>query len=243
MSDLLRTFIEKTETVQSTEELFRLFDTFVGRYGIDVSSYHITAERLRSVPIDMGLVRENFPDEWVETYLAKDYADIDPVLSQARVEAEPFHWFDVEDKVKLTREQRFFLKEMREAGLTDGLAIPIFGPMGTMAYFGLGCVNDTLDLPREQIMELQFACQRTHNRYLQMSALTNKGEPTPKLSARETEVLTLVATGLSNNNIASRLGVTENTVDTVLRRTFRKLDAPNRISAVLKGLGTGLILP
>jgi DNA-binding CsgD family transcriptional regulator len=145
--------------------------------------------------------------------------------------------------VKLTRDQKFFLKELREAGLTDGLAIPIFGPMGTMAYFGLGCVNDQLDLPREQIMELQFACQRTHNKYLEITASLHTGEPTPKLSARETEILSLVATGLSNNNIADRLGVTENTVDTILRRAFKKLEVTNRITAVLKGIGAGLILP
>lgn len=243
MSDLLRTFIERTAHVTSAEELFRLFDTFTGRYGIDVSSYHIMAKEMRAVPIETGLIRETFPDAWAETYLKKNYDDIDPVLSQARLEAEPFHWFEVEDKMKLTREQRFFLRELRDAGMVDGLAIPIFGPKGTMAYFGLGSVDDKLDLPREQIMELQFACQRTHNKYLEINPELTSEAPRTKLSNRETEILTLVATGLSNNNIADRLGITENTVDTILRRTFRKLDASNRITAVLKGIGAGLILP
>ncbi len=243
MSASLRTFIERTGEVEQPERLFLLFDTFVGGYGVDVSSYHITAEHLRAVPVEIGLVRENLPDEWIDKYLSQNFADIDPVINQSRFEAEPFHWFDVEDKVKLTAEQKFFLKELRDAGLTDGIAVPIFGPMGTMAYFGLGCVEDTLDLPHEQIMELQFACQRTHNVYIDLTTDVHDGEPAPKLSGRESEVLTLVATGLSNNGISDRLGITENTVDTILRRAFKKLGVNNRITAVLKGIGAGLILP
>jgi len=55
--------------------------------------------------------------------------------------------------------------------------------------------------------------------------------------------LTLVAAGLANNAIADRLGVTENTVDTMLRRIFTKFGVNNRISAVLKGIGCGVLLP
>ena len=243
MGNSLREYIEKSREAPDAEHLFVLFDTFVGRFGVDVSSYHITAEKLRAVPLELGLVRETFPDEWIEKYVTRQFSEIDPVIQQSRLEAEPFHWFEVEDKVKLTAEQRFFLKELRAAGLTDGIAVPIFGPMGTMAYFGLGCVNDTLDLPHEQMMELQFACQGTHNKYIDLTTELDDNDPPVKLSGRETEVLSLVATGLSNNNIAERLGITENTVDTILRRAFKKLGVNNRITAVLKGIGAGLILP
>ncbi|MCB9961253.1 MAG: LuxR family transcriptional regulator [Hyphomonas sp.] len=243
MPDGLRTYIEQAEAAETTEDLFRAFDRFTKPYGIDVSCYHITAERLRAVPVETGLIRENFPDDWRETYLARHYEDIDPVIQQARLEAEPFRWFDVEDKVRLTREQRFFLKELRRTGLTDGIAVPIFGPMGTMAYFGLGRLSGTINLPREDLLELQFACQVTHNRYLELASDSISEEPVPALSPRQKEILTQVALGLSNNAIADRLGITENTVDTILRRAFKKLGANNRITAVLKGLGVGLILP
>lgn len=243
MSDSLRTFIEKTAVAETPEELFVLFDTFVGAYGIDVSSYHITAERLRAVPLEMGLIRETFPQEWVAKYIRREYADIDPVIAQARLEVEPFHWFDVADKVKLSKQQTEFLGELKRAGLTDGIAVPIFGPKGTIAYFGLGCCNDKVNLTPERMTELQFACQRTHNLYVEMTPVIHDDGPPPKLSKRETEVLGLIATGMSNNNVADRLGVTENTIDTMLRRAFRKLGVNNRISAVLKGIGAGLILP
>ena len=242
MSQSIEQLVQKTEKSKNVATLFREFDLFVGSYGIDVSSYHIIAKNLRAVPIEDGLIRENFPDNWVKKYIEQHYSDIDPVIAQARREAKPFHWFEVSDKVKLTAAQSDFLEELKDAGLTDGLAVPIFGPEGTMAYFGLGVVHDTLDLSDEKEVEIQFACQQVHNRYIELTQEMPDDKPV-KLSPRETQILKLAATGLSNNYIAERLGISENTVDTLMRRTFRKLNVKNRISAVLRGVGSGLILP
>jgi DNA-binding NarL/FixJ family response regulator len=54
------------------------------------------------------------------------------------------------------------------------------------------------------------------------------------LSAREREVLDLVAQALSNSQIASRLGLTEATVKRHLRNIFSKLGAVSRLDAVNK---------
>lgn len=242
MRQSLQEFIEKSQDAATEEALFNTFDLFAGSYGVDVTSYHITTQNLHSVPIDVGLIRENFPDDWVEQYIERHYVDIDPVISQSRQEARPFHWFDVGEKLKLTPAQEDFLVELREAGLTDGLAVPVFGPQGTIAYFGLGTVGGDLHLPDEQILELQFACHQTHNRYLELSG-AGDSQPAVKLSGREKQVMGLIATGLSNNHVATKLGISENTVDTIIRRAFKKLGANNRITAVLKAVGSGLVLP
>lgn len=238
----LEGYIERTQACETEEDLFRQFDIFVGSFGIDVSSYHVVAENLRAIPIESGIVRQNFPKKWVKQYLERRYAKIDPVIEQSRREARPFHWFEVEKKFNLNAQQKQFLVDLKDAGLTDGIAVPVFGPMGTIAYFGLGCVNDRLKLSEEQELELQFACMQTHNRYFELAHI-NSEIPAKPLSPREKEVLTLVAAGLSNNFIAERLNISENTVDTMLRRVFAKLGVHNRISAVLKGIGCGLILP
>jgi DNA-binding NarL/FixJ family response regulator len=54
------------------------------------------------------------------------------------------------------------------------------------------------------------------------------------LSAREVEVLALVAQALSNGQIAARLGLTEATVKRHLRNIFLKLGAVSRLDAVNK---------
>lgn len=52
------------------------------------------------------------------------------------------------------------------------------------------------------------------------------------LSARETDVLRLVAQGCTNGAIASRLLVSESTVKTHLQHVYAKLEVADRASAV-----------
>jgi NarL family two-component system response regulator LiaR len=61
------------------------------------------------------------------------------------------------------------------------------------------------------------------------------------ITARELEILTLVARGLSNREIATELFVSENTVKTHCARAFDKLGAARRTQAVQRGKELGLL--
>ena len=61
------------------------------------------------------------------------------------------------------------------------------------------------------------------------------------ITARELEILGLIATGLSNREIAGRLFVSENTVKTHSSRLFDKLGARRRTQAVQMGKTARLI--
>jgi DNA-binding NarL/FixJ family response regulator len=68
-------------------------------------------------------------------------------------------------------------------------------------------------------------------------------EHTPRvpLTPRETEVLSLVANGLSNAEVAARIGRTEGTVKVHLKNILQKLDASDRTEAVTTALRRGFI--
>jgi two-component system nitrate/nitrite response regulator NarL len=66
-------------------------------------------------------------------------------------------------------------------------------------------------------------------------------ESGPLLTPREMEVLAAIGMGLSNKEVARRLGISTHTVKFHLESAFRKLGATSRAEAVAKGLRRGLI--
>ena len=72
------------------------------------------------------------------------------------------------------------------------------------------------------------------------------GAPVPAanqtvLTQRELEILQIIAKGLSNNEVASVLGLSKATIRTHLEHIYEKLDVTNRVEAVTEGIRQGII--
>jgi two-component system, NarL family, response regulator YdfI len=67
-------------------------------------------------------------------------------------------------------------------------------------------------------------------------------ETTEALTQREIEVLQMLAQGLGNKAIASRLSISEHTVKFHISSIFTKLNASSRTEAVMLGLRQGFIM-
>ena len=64
-------------------------------------------------------------------------------------------------------------------------------------------------------------------------------DPFPELTAREREILDLLAAGLANAAIAARLGVSPKTVANHLSSIFTKLQVADRAQAILRAREAG----
>ena len=62
------------------------------------------------------------------------------------------------------------------------------------------------------------------------------------LTTREIKVLCMIAEGLGNREIASKLGISDHTVKFHISSTFASLGASNRAEAVTLGIRLGLIM-
>ncbi len=65
----------------------------------------------------------------------------------------------------------------------------------------------------------------------------------PGLTPRETEILQVIAKGLSNRAAGETLGVSRSTVRTHLEHIYAKLDVSNRTEAVTEAIRRGIIDP
>lgn len=76
--------------------------------------------------------------------------------------------------------------------------------------------------------------------YRRMADAPESGSPAPRLTERETEVLRLVAKGLTARQIAERLVLSHRTVENHVRSTLRKLQLHNRVELTRYAIKHGL---
>lgn len=92
--------------------------------------------------------------------------------------------------------------------------------------------------------ELLRAIRNVHagKRYLPDAVTKSLAErPTEELSARELEILRLISKGLSNKQIAARLGITEGTVKWHVNIILSRLHVSDRTQAVVAALHRGIV--
>jgi DNA-binding NarL/FixJ family response regulator len=100
------------------------------------------------------------------------------------------------------------------------------------------------DAPSEDLMRAVEAAARGEAVLSPAVAMRLMGrfrEPESPLSARELEVLRLIASGTTNREAAARLFISEATVKTHVLHIYAKLDVNDRAAAVAVGFQRGLL--
>jgi DNA-binding NarL/FixJ family response regulator len=77
--------------------------------------------------------------------------------------------------------------------------------------------------------------------YRRLAGTDRSGPEVPALTERETDVLRLVAKGLTARQIGERLGVSHRTVETHVQSTLRKLQLHNRVQLARYAIEKGIV--
>jgi DNA-binding NarL/FixJ family response regulator len=104
-------------------------------------------------------------------------------------------------------------------------------------------INAVQTVARGEALLAPAITQRLIERFVARPPANETAPALAELSARELEVLRLLARGLSNAEIATTLIVGEATVKTHVTRILRKLDVRDRLQAVVFAYESGLVQP
>ncbi len=121
----------------------------------------------------------------------------------------------------------------------QGVSVPVFGPRGRNGCFSLQFSSVIHHKNDVEIQSVQCICQSVHQNLIRL--LFECTGDLPHLTAREKQILTWIALGKSNADIADILGISFHTVGTYTRRILMKTNTNNRTSAALFGISNALI--
>lgn len=207
--------------------------------GVIAISYHLTPPFYSQVSKRSSVFHFGYSKEKVAKYLDPEILESDPIPDHVMSVGHVMTWQQIITGIKLTEKHRKFIKLWKEEGLMDGVAVPLFGPKSRNSYISMNFDKSIDADDQKSILPLVSLAQASHRR---ICAIINQADDVaPVLSEREGEVLYWISRGKSNGEMATILAISEATIDTYVRRLFKKLEVHDRISAVIVGLSSSLI--
>jgi DNA-binding CsgD family transcriptional regulator len=237
--------LDRTQQTAACVHAFELFRIAVAGLGYDRAAFVPVTPAAQEA---LGLAKlapaisANVPEEWVRHYMAENYQAFDPVLLQTPLQNRPLVWDEMLISGRLSSKQRRVLTESRDAGLFNGVSIPLHGPRGETYVISLAAERAIVPRP-EKFPELQLLAAEFLIAYPRVTLRETDGSGTVRITDRERECLTWTARGKSAWTIGKILDVSEHTVNFHLKQCMAKLGVSNRMQAVVSALRLGLILP
>lgn len=235
MTGKLELFLQGLQNATSLEALQTAITDLRNVYDVEHLVYHSvksTGQQYAALTYDQA---------WVEHYVAESLERIDPVVQGCFQRFTPVDWKRLDWSGK---QARTLLGEGIAAGLgNQGFSMPIRGPSGQFALFTVNhkSNDDTWhSFTQSNLHDLVLAAH-----YINEKALSLEGNPHhghgQSLSPRETDVLTLLATGLARSQAAEKLKISEHTLRVYIEAARFKLGAANTTHAVATAMMRGLI--
>ncbi|MGA7972996.1 MAG: LuxR family transcriptional regulator [Pseudolabrys sp.] len=232
--------VSEVESVRSMDELRPFISRLLGRYDLRHAAYLAVAlpDQIDPRPVLVC----TYPAQWTQRYIDQDYLAIDPVIGAAATNLLPFDWSELSHRG--IRVKQMF-DEAQEFGIgRHGLSFPVRGPLGDHALFTVtsdASTGEWQKLKSSYMRDMQLIAHFVHGKVLEFE----RGESVPikPLSAREREVLGWAARGLTNDQIAFKLNISERVVRAYFESARHKLNCVNRSHVLARAVSLRLVGP
>lgn len=188
----------------------------------------------------------HWPEGWRKTYATKKYGLIDPMRRMLMVAQRPFRW---RDAVETFREDPYhkrtarMLQDAARYRILDGYTFPIHGRTGLLGQVAIG--GRPVDLSPAELSLFDTAARRLFWRLLELQGaavdLERSAGHDTELTKRQMEVLSLLADGMTSNEIARELQISSHTVDWYINVIQEKFNAKNRQHVIAMAFRLGLV--
>ena len=181
----------------------------------------------------------DWPGDWLERYVARNYVDHDPVVSHMKQLQAPFQWRDASKNALIDKSSDEVMGDAREFKLRDGLAFPLVTLDGQIVMVSLG--GESVEMSDAEFGMVSLASTYAIGRAMQLHTKADSIIDHIELTARERECLQWAAVGKSEWEISQILGISEHTSEKHLLNAKSKLGAANRVQAVAEAIRRGYI--
>jgi LuxR family transcriptional regulator len=242
--NLLVQLLALIDGAHGLEEISAEFERALVVYWFD---YYALIQAPKPVESPSGLVLAGrWPAGWPETYIRKRYMQVDPTMRYLGHAQTGFRWRDTLAAFRTSPHRKRMERMMvdaRQNGLEDGYMFPVHGRRGLLGSLSLG--GRPVDLGGLEMALFEGIARRLYWKFLhgaqpdqaaRLSAVVDV-----ELTRREMEALSLLAEGMTSNDIGRVLKITSNTVDWYMNGIQQKLDARNRHHAVAIAFRHGLV--
>lgn len=220
----------------SEEDVAETLNGLVKHYGLR-GYILINVPSETSTDFSSHVLLTSWPDEMIKSY---DHAGLifgSPVIERLRQSTNPFT-YDVERTNYRRADGKAALAAsiFDRHGLSRGAYFPAHNSTGLRGALAFGGMRDALN-PRE-MAELNAIANLIFTEVVDLRAGRRQ---IVSLSRREIECLSWASAGKTSVEMSEILGLSEYTVNHYLNRATRKLDAVNRVQAVVKAIRAGLL--
>ena len=179
----------------------------------------------------------NYPDGWEEWYDANHLGLCDPIHRASHFTAQGFYWREISRIIPMNSNDHRLLDRGTRVGLGDGITVPAHVPgesRGSCTFVTSRGTSlpDNLLLWAQTVGIIAFEGARRLRDAVHRAAR-------PRISERQRQCIALAGRGLSNREIAQRMGIGEQTVMEHLREARARIGVGTRTQLVVSLLAAG----
>jgi DNA-binding CsgD family transcriptional regulator len=203
---------------------------------VGVDAFGIFRFTYEGLPLEKWRLGASAPGMFAEHVYKGDFHD-SPVFRHCMRVIEPFFWYDTPP---LDAEDADRFRRAKEDGVPEALVVPVPGPKGAIGVGWFASATNSRSELHKHRFTIQVICIAGFYRLKDLVAPPEEPAQS-RLSKREREILVGVAKGMSSDEIGDVLNLSDRTVDWHIEQVMKRLDAKNRVQAVVLAMQKGAL--